>query len=350
MRHGGHIDGRFLAFGRRRGWLALLLALVVLSCLHGMAMESGATADSAPAEMVRPPYLEWVQQTLDVEQRRVLELLTNPAEDAFGAWYEGEGRKHVEQSVPGLAPVLEVMHAPLNRLRYALNQIAATHVDVDPELTPLLDRLEVGNLAWAARVHKAIVQRQSTINLDEHPFGLGTGRLIAGEVGRRAARADVVLEELLGMLQPVHQQLFETGQAIESSLAQEDDARAMDIYRERLVPLLRREQGFLNWFATRVREHQEAQMAAQHLMTTHVVPSLRQLQGLLAHVTQVSGNLILRQERTVAVGGIELDPWDHILVATRFSRFFPGLPPRNQKFLPHPDRVVILRGTGLAKI
>ncbi|MBF0147856.1 MAG: hypothetical protein HQL84_16830 [Magnetococcales bacterium] len=349
MRHRGHISDRYLAFRQRRGWFALLVGLFCCLCLHGMVSEGRATAESLPPVAPKPAYLQWVERSLDHEQQRVLDLLTDSDEDAFSAWYEGAGREYVVHKVPALAPALEIMHTPLARLRYALNQIAATHVDLDPALPHLIDQLEVGNLAWAARVHKAIIARNNSIQLNENPLDLGIGRLIGGEAGQNAARSDVVLKELLAMLQPVHMQLYATGRSIDDALSQGDDALALDIYQKKLVALLRQEQSYLNWFGTRIREHQEALIQAKNLMVTHVLPSINQLQGLLAHVTQVSGNLILHQEQTT-LRSIPLKPWDHVLVGSRFNRFIPARPPRNHKFLPHPDRVVILRHIGMAKI
>ncbi|HIJ84651.1 MAG: methyl-accepting chemotaxis sensory transducer [Magnetococcales bacterium] len=349
MSQPGHKSGGFLAFRQRKGLFALLIGLLLL-CLHGIAGESRATSEPLSPVTEKPPHLKWVESALDSEQKRVLGLLTDSADDAFSAWYEGEGRQHVVEKVPALAPALKVMHGPLTRLRYALNQIAANHRDVDPKLPSLIDRLEVANLAWAARVHKAITERKNSIHLDENPLKLGIGQLIGGQEGQLAARSDVVLGELLEMLQPVHLQLFGAGQAIDQALAQGDDALALEIYQKKLVALLRQEQGYLNWFGTRVRENQEAFAQAKNLMTTHVLPSINQLQGLLAHVTRVSGNLILHQKQTVALRGVPLKPWDYVLIGSRFNRFFPARPPRHQKFLPHPDRVVILRNMWMAEI
>lgn len=350
MSHPGHKNGRFLAFKERRGLFALLSALLLLSCLHGIAGEGRATSDPLFQVKPKPAHLLWVESSLDADQKRVLDLLTDEADDAFSAWYEGEGREHVTHKVPALAPALDVMHGPLHRLRYALNQIANTHKDVDPKLPNLIDRLEVANLAWAARVHRAIVDRKSSIQLDENPYKLGIGQLLEGEAGRVAARSDIVLDELLKMLQPVHMQLYNTGQAIDQALAQGDDAMALEIYQKKLVALLRKEQGYLSWFGTRVRENQEAMDQAQRLIITHVVPSINQLQGLLAHVTRVSGNIILHQEQTVALRSVPLKPWDHVLIGSRFNRFFPARPPRQHEPMPNPDRVVILRSTWVAEI
>lgn len=346
---------RIRSYGRRERLLAVLVGACLFFGFYGLAgsVVSLPLVGSAVPSLVffsGVDHLLWVSGFLDKRQQRVLRLLTDPADDAFTAWYEGTGRVLVVNQTPALDPVLQAMAAPLNRLRYALGEIKQFHRLVDPELPGVLDQLEVAKLAWAARIYRAISRNETALDLDPDPARFGLGRLINSKKGLAAAEVDQVSADLIRMLKPVHRRLHDAGVRIGQALALQDDTTASAIYQRELVPALRSEQGYLNWLRLRVKENLVAAKRVARLVLTEVVPGLDRLQGVLNQVTRVSGDVILLPERVVAQKAGPLGTGDFVLIGNRFNRFFPGRLPRRHQLPPHPDRVVVLRNVWMAGV
>ena len=152
------------------------------------------------------------------------------------------------------------------------------------------------------------------------------------------------------MIEPAHFRLHSAGKKIEEALNQKDDMAAMTIYQNQLVPALKREQGYIDWFKARVDENIRDEAHARRMVVTEVLPGLNKLNKLLAHVTQVSANTILMAKQTITQDPPVIDQNNFVLVGNRYARLTPGLPPRRTKPMPHPDRVVILRNVWMVEV
>lgn len=341
----GSITSSYLTIVKRGRFWAAIVIVCLLFGIHGLAGEGQATISQPTVTQtaIYPNHLHWINGFLDKDQQRVLSMITDPSEDAFSAWYDGPGRDSVVSQAPMLNTVLHAMDTPLKRLRLGLEEINQTLIHADPELPKLLNRMEVDNLAWAARIYTAISQHKNTIPLADRADQFGLGQLIHSDKGKAAAQSDAVLADLIQMLSPQHNQLHQTAVDIDKAMSHQDDTTAMNIYHTKLVPALRAEQGYLHWFRTRVTENLQAEAYAKRLVTTELRVGLDQIQAMLSHVTQVSGNLILLPQRVATHARAPLIPSEFILIGNRFSRYFPGRLPRQHKYPPHPDRVVVLR-------
>ena len=247
-------------------------------------------------------HLNWANQVsafINSDKETRLGVQLEHTQCAFGKWLYGEGRARAERQLPLLSATLSNIEAPHKALHESARAIQSVFKVADETLPAFLARKESDHLAWASSVQNAILTKQNTLRVQLDPTRCGLGKFMYGAEGQRMRDGDAELGRLLDEIDPVHRRLHSAGDEIKRALQEGNLATATTLYGEHVVPILTNVRKLLSAMQDRSQENLKGKMAAKHLFAQETQPRLKEVQGHLHDLTQITKANIMTEDTMI---------------------------------------------------
>lgn len=219
---------------------------------------------------------------------------------AFGKWFYGEGRKHAEELVPGLKPVMTAVEDPHKKLHASAQTIKQIFQHADPKLPEFLAQKEVDHLVWSGKVQDSILLGHKDLTVQLDPTKCGLGKFMVGEEGQKMRASDPKLATLLDEIDPVHKKLHQEGEKIKSALVAGDAGAATKHYQEQVVPVLTQVRGILAKMQAQARQNLEGKSQAEKIFSEETQVQLAAVKKAFHEMGSITQEHILSETQMVS--------------------------------------------------
>ena len=249
-------------------------------------------------------HLNWankVNELLTNEKVTKLSVQTDPTKCAFGKWYYGEGRKHAEQMVPAIAPLLAKIEKYHTQLHESAVRIGESFHQADTHLPKFLAEKEGDHLKWANAVLEYLAGGAAELKVQTNDHLCGLGKFLYGEQGRNAAQSDPEMARLLEKIKEPHLHLHESAVKIQNS--GNDKARAHRIYETETVAALHKTEAILIKMKDRATDMLDGIKKAQDIYANDTAPALKNVQGLLGDINKTVAANVMTDDQMLGAAG-----------------------------------------------
>ena len=231
-----------------------------------------------------------------------LTVQTDDHKCGLGKWLYGEGRKHAEDAIPTLAPLLKAMEKPHEVLHTSAVHIAneMNKLDIGKEST-IFYNLEIAHRKWVAKVIKEILGKENAVSVQLDHKNCGMGKWLYGGEADALTKELPVFAPLIEQLKEPHRLLHETGKRVNRKLASSDYDGALSEVRNEIEPKLEIVTGILGKARNQVRGFGKGQRKAANILNTVTQKNMAQVQKLMHQVVETVDKNMVTQE--VLLGG-----------------------------------------------
>ncbi len=225
------------------GFTALLLLTVLIvagtsigsikSILSSSQQYSKAAEDNAFIVLKEVDHLKWIGmvQDLFVENAKTLEVELDHTKCGLGKFLHGEGARHLSESDPTLAVLINEIKVPHRQLHESGNQIKGTWRQQHEGLSDLLkDRLD-DHRKWASKVSEIIISQNPGIQVEMDHTQCGFGKFLESDTLKQYENDFPVLKEAMDAVKGPHQRLHASAKKIKSLAAGGDFDTAGKTYQ-----------------------------------------------------------------------------------------------------------------------
>ncbi|MDD9301369.1 MAG: CZB domain-containing protein [Desulfobacter sp.] len=230
-----------------------------------------------------------------------LDVETDDHKCGFGKWLFGEGRKHAEQMVPSLAPLLKEIEAPHKALHDSAIAISKTFKQADLNLPALLLQREVDHLKWAAQIRTAFLMKKDTLGVQTDPSLCALGKWLGTEQAKLAyEKGDYDFKQAWDKMLTSHDGLHRSADQIESHLQAGQLDQAIGVFNKTTLPLLDKTMAGLAGLRKEALHELKGMKESRQIYTTRTLPALNQVQSLLGQLRKEAKNNIMTDDIMLA--------------------------------------------------
>ena len=247
-------------------------------------------------------HLNWAKAVaayLNDEEVQELNIELDHTRCGFGKWYYGQGRKEAELLLPALQQPLVEIEAPHKELHASARAIQKVYKAADMDLPAFLTQKELDHVAWTGKIQDALLAGEKSVGVELDHTKCSFGRFLYGEKGAAMSASDAVLARLLEAVEGPHKELHAEGRAIDENLAEGRIARATEIYRTQVLPVLVDVRGYLKKMQDRSQTNLQGKIEAERIYAAGTQVQLAGVQKLLGAMTELSRDNILSEEQMI---------------------------------------------------
>ncbi len=248
-------------------------------------------------------HLNWAKKVstfLSDSSIHELQVQLDHTQCGFGQWYYGDGRREAEVLLPTLKQQLQAIGAPHQQLHASAQKIASLYRAADPDLPQFLTEKELDHMNWVYKVQSAILSGKSGVGVQLDHTKCGFGTFLYGEAGRKAAAASPEMAALLKQLEQPHAELHAEGRRLDQMLAESDQNGATRFFSASVIPTLKELRGLLKQAQQLATDALQGQQQAQQVFVTETQQHLKEVQGLLREMSKMSAASIMSDEEMIA--------------------------------------------------
>jgi len=249
-------------------------------------------------------HLNWVNDLntlLTDENVHSLSIEKDHNHCSFGQWLHGEGRIKAEKSIPSLAPLLDAMEKPHEKLHHSAIEIEKYYRKVDIHLGHFLHKKKIDHLRWINIVKDALLDHSKTtlgVELDHQQCSLGKW-LVSKEIQQRKQN-DKAFAQLVDQVIEPHHALHESGKTLQALIQQKKHKEAVAFFVNKTKPFaeecLAKIDALIHW-----QENEEMrQEKAIQIFAHQTVPALHKVQDLLSQIRHEARQNIMTDETMLA--------------------------------------------------
>ncbi len=310
--------GKKLAAGF--GIVLIMLAVILLASFFGIngvvknavSMIAGGEIKTVMTQK-EVDHLEWLahltEYMIDPDVKE-LKIQTDGHKCGLGQWLYGEERKHAEELVPAIAPLLKSMEEPHRLLHQSAVDIAKkmNKLDANRWMT-FLYRVESAHRIWADTVIAEIFnldgssedRKELSVESDYRKCELGKW-LYGGEV-------DAFLKDypaftsLVEKIKEPHRLIHEAAGKINLCLANNDYDGPVAIVKNEIKPNLKKAAGVLKEMRDFTRNFAKGQKDADEIFVTVTKSNVEKVQELMHQVSETVEKNMVTQEALLQGAG-----------------------------------------------
>jgi methyl-accepting chemotaxis protein len=211
-------------------------------------------------------HLNWTESVAAfLTDRNVKELNVqlDPHKCAFGKWYYSDGRKHAEELVPEIKPLMADIEEPHAKLHESAKAIQESYVDVDVQLGGFLREKKTDHVEFMRQVQHVFTDssvRRAQVEVDPHKCGLG--RWLYSDRIQAQIRANPEFAALIKPVYEPHEKLHKSIIRLNELLAQGRRNEANNLFLNETTQYAETTLGLLDnviaWHDGRLAEREKA--------------------------------------------------------------------------------------------
>lgn len=302
--------GRKLALGF--SLVLVLLTLVGLIAFRGIGRigadaEDVITKNELIENLTRKEidHLNWANEVVALitdENVTELNVQTDDHKCAFGQWLYGDDRKHAEQEIPELVPILKEIEGYHHDLHESAVEIGQTFQPADVELPGLIAARMVDHLKWADTLRDAFLENKTSVDVQTDPTQCALGKWLQSEKAKKAyAAASPELKRAWDDMLASHKTLHESAIGVCKKLGEGEQGRteAKKAFNERTLPALQATLSDLEVMKTQADHAVAGMNQASHAFTTKTKPCLHHVQALLDQATKQVDDVVAETNKSM---------------------------------------------------
>ncbi|MBF0279443.1 MAG: CZB domain-containing protein [SAR324 cluster bacterium] len=291
------------------GFVLLMMVVIGIQAFRGIdsIVNDGlevASGNRLKGELLQREvdHLNWagkVSAFLNDKNVHELQVELDPTKCGFGKWYYGEGRKTAEALLPLMAELLKTIEEPHKLLHQSAGKIKEVFYQADQTLPVFFAKKESDHLIWVEKVQGAILTHQSDLGVQLDHTKCSLGKFLYGEAGKNIASANPDFSAMLTNIKPPHQDLHGIGQEIKTALHENDQRQAIQLYQEKMLPVLSTVRGHLSKMQMQAEEDLKRMENAQTIYATETQVYLADVQEHLRAMAHLADENILSENEMV---------------------------------------------------
>lgn len=289
------------------GSVILLLLVATFWAVNGIQRiiwdaEEVIAGNKLKSEMTQKEvdHLNWAKEVnkfLNNQQTNSLNVETNAHNCAFGKWYYSQERKHAEELVPEIAPLLAAIEAPHEHLHQSVVAIKSKHTHVEPGLGTFLAEKRADHIQWMNTIRKDILAGKTSLSAERNPNKCKLGQWMNDPKVQEMAAHTPYLSSLLQNIETPHEKLHQSIGTLERYLRDTQPQMAIEHLNRVTEPMAQRVINELN--KTIAINNQKLQQAgeAQEIYAQQTIPALNEVQQLFNQIITTTHNNIMTDEQ-----------------------------------------------------
>ncbi len=289
------------------GSIILLLLVATFWAINGIQRiiwdaEEVIAGNKLKSEIIQKEvdHLNWakeVNEFLSNQQKNTLNVETNAHNCAFGKWYYSQERKHAEELVPEIAPLLAAIEAPHEHLHQSVVAIQSKHTHVETGLGTFLAEKRADHIQWMNSIRKDLLAGKTSLSAERDPTQCKLGKWMNDPTVQEMASHTPHLSNLLKNIESPHNKMHQSLGAIERYLRDTQPQMAIDHLNQVTEPLAQRVINELNkTIAVNNQKLQQAEQA-QEIYAQQTMPALNEVQQLFNQIVTTTTNNIMTDEQ-----------------------------------------------------
>jgi len=245
-------------------------------------------------------HLNWagnVSALLTDENVTKLEVETDHQKCEFGKWLFGDERKHAEEMVPSLAPILKAIEEPHQHLHESAIEIDQHFYQADIELGAFLREKKTDHLTWAHTVKDVFVDTRIDkidVQMDHTKCDFGEW-LFSPEIEVLKKKDPAFAAAVDAVVEP-HERLHDSARHINDLLATGNRQEAATYYMENVEPLAYEVLAKIDKIIADNDAKVEGAQKANAVYAEKSLPALKQVQQLLGEIRAEARGHIMTDE------------------------------------------------------
>ncbi|GAB7021772.1 methyl-accepting chemotaxis protein [Salidesulfovibrio brasiliensis] len=289
------------------GLLVLMLTVIGWRSVSGIGGIVGNAEEVIEGNKLKGEFLQkvidhlnWgntVNEFLNDESVTELNVQTDPKKCGFGKWYYSDARKHAEEFVPAIAPLLKSIEEPHDRLHQSAVTIKDMFVPVDREMGAYLREKKVDHLDWLNTINVELLN-PATVRIDAEAdcHKCGFGKWLYSESVMELRKKDPGFDAAVAQVYDPHEALHATVTDINNALAMGDRADALRVYNDMTRPLavetLAAIDGVIGWHDEKLAQQDKA----RQVYAQETLPALETVRNTLGKIKDVVNDNIMTDE------------------------------------------------------
>ena len=245
-------------------------------------------------------HLNWANQVnalLVDDAVTELHVQTDHHKCGFGKWLYGEGRKHAEELVPSLAPMLKAIEVPHQNLHKSAIAIEKVYRQADIGLPSLILARQIDHLKWAAKVRDVFLKGGRQLHVETDASLCGLGKWLDTDAARKAYNNGNktfknAWDAMIKSHNALHSSAIQVQEALDNSPQQ-----AQTIFETISMPLLEDTIKQLNILEHEARQDLVGMQKASNVFANQARPALKEVQHYLSEIrTEARKNIMTDKE------------------------------------------------------
>ena len=261
-------------------------------------------------------HLEWLARLTEYmtdPDVKELNVRTDDHQCGLGKWLFGEERKHAEELVPEIAPLLKSMEEPHQLLHHSAVDIAKkmNKLDTNRWMT-FFYRVERAHRVWADTVVAEIFnldgssedRKELSVEADYRQCGLG--KWLYGGAADAFVKDYPAFASLVENVKEPHRLVYEAAGKINDCLANDDYDGPVEIVKNEIKPNLKKTAGVLKEMRDLTRNFARGQKEAAEIFVTVTERNIEKVQELMHQVSEtVENNMVTREALLQGAGRVK---------------------------------------------
>ena len=249
-------------------------------------------------------HLNWVGKLVSYltdETVTELDIETDPHKCGFGKWYYSDARKHAEELVPALKPLLAAVEEPHKRLHESAIAIEDKFVKINIHLGAFFRDKKNDHLIWMSRFRELFLDKslmKAEVQLDHTKCGLGKW-LYASETAV-LMKEHPEFRDIISAIYEPHELLHKSGKEINRLVAQGNRETARQHFNADTSMYAQRTLGGIDKAIEWHDYELEGMREANVIYATITQPTLTEIQGILGQIRETTADNIMTDEQMLA--------------------------------------------------
>lgn len=205
--------------------ILIALAIWAIVGIGNIVSDAGTVIDGnkmrSNLEQKYNQHLKWAEQLSELlydEEVTSIDIETNPHNCAFGKWYYGNGLTEIERLAPELLAHVHQMEQPHIDLHESAVKVLDSYQPADYNLSILLEKIKGDHLSWANNARKALLTKQTRLNVQLDPTLCNMGKWLANESTIEISNTNPELGQLISHTISDHSKLHLSAKEVERRL------------------------------------------------------------------------------------------------------------------------------------
>ena len=228
-------------------------------------------------------HLVWLEKIygMMLNNRDVIELITDPRQCALGKFLYGDKAKKLGQSDPKMARMIEKIIPPHAELHESGNEILKAWAVRHPGLRNLLRARLDDHRIWAETIAKAIIGKGKNLEVETDPSKCALGLFLGSPQATHYAQTFPAFTSFITEIAAPHKALHRTAIFIKDALKKGDFNNAGKIYTEQTIPALNQCESLVTKIIATENAICNQQQAALKIFNQETLPAIHKTQKII---------------------------------------------------------------------